>query len=60
MHVFVAIGTPCDQVLFDVATRMAPELEVVHLQVVHTTAYLASPAIALQHLLMQFAVAGRV
>ena len=60
MQMFVAFGAQRDQVLFDVATRMASELEVVHLQVLHATADLASPAIALQYLLMQFAVAGRV
>jgi len=42
------------------ATRMAPELEVVHLQLVHPAANLASPAIALQHPSMQLAVACRV
>jgi hypothetical protein len=36
---------------------MAPELEVVYLQMLHTSANLASPAIAFQHLSMQFAVA---
>ena len=49
-----------DQVLFLVATRLAAEFEVVHLQVLHATADLASPAVALQHLPMQFAVAVRI
>ena len=60
MHPFVAFGAQRDQVLFLVATRMASELEVVHLQVLHAAAHLASPAVALQHLAMQFAVARRI
>ena len=60
MHLYVAIRAERDQVLFFVATRLAAELEVVHLQMPHTTADLASPAVALHHLPMQFAVAGRI
>jgi len=56
MHLFVAFGAQRDQVVFFVATRMAPEFEVVPLQVVHATANLAAPSIALQHLSMQSAV----
>ena len=57
MHLFVAFGAECDQVLFHIATRLAAELEVVDLQILHATADLASPAVALQHLLMQVAIA---
>jgi len=60
MHLFVAFGAQRDQVVFFVATRMAPEFEVVPLQVVHATANLAAPSIALQHLSMQSAVARRI
>jgi len=56
MHAFVAVSAERDQVLFDIASRLAPEFEVVHPQVLHATADLASPAVALQHLPMQFAV----
>ena len=56
----VAFGAQRDQVLFLVATRLAAEFEVVYLQVLHAPADLASPAVALQHLPMQFAVAVRI
>jgi hypothetical protein len=57
MHQFVAVGAKCEQVLFHVATRMAAESEVVYLKLLHAAADLASPAIALQHLSMEFSVA---
>ena len=60
MHPCVAFGAQRDQVLFLVATRMAAEFEVVYLQVLHAAANLASPAVALQHLAVQFAVAVRI
>ena len=60
MHPFVALSAQRDQVLFHIATRLAAEFEVVHLQVLHATANLASPAVALQHLAVQFAVALRI
>src|SRR5208337_1214181 len=60
MRLFVTFGAQRDQVLFLIATGLTPELEVVHLQLLHATASLASPAIALQHLPMQFAVAVRL
>jgi hypothetical protein len=59
MRLFVAFSAQCDQVLFYVATRMAPEFEVVYLQLLHTTARLATPAVTLQYLSMQFAVTHR-
>jgi hypothetical protein len=52
MHLFVAVGAQCDQVLFFVAARAAAELEVVYLKVLHAPAELAAPAVALQHLAM--------
>ena len=60
MHPFVAFSAQCDQVLFLVATRLAAEFKVVHLQMLHAAASLASPAVAFQHLPMQFAVARRI
>ena len=60
MHLFVALDAQRDQVLFYVATRMAPEFEVMHVQVLHAAAHLAPPAVALQHLSVQFAVALRI
>jgi hypothetical protein len=60
MRLFVALSAKRDQVLFLVATRLAPQFEVMDLQVLQTTASLASPAVALQHLPMQFAVALRI
>ena len=52
MDLRVAVGAQCDQILFHVATRLASEFKVMHLQVLHATADLASPAVALQHLPM--------
>ncbi len=60
MHPFVAFSAHCDQVLLLVAARLAPELEVVYLKVLHAPAQLAAPAVALQHLPMQFVVAVRI
>jgi hypothetical protein len=55
----VAFSAQRDQVLFLVATRLAAEFEVVNLQILHAPADLASPAVALQYLPMQFAIARR-
>jgi hypothetical protein len=52
MHARVAFGAHRDQVLFLVATRVAAELEVVDLKVLHAPAELAAPAVTLQHLAM--------
>ena len=60
MHARVAFGAHRDQVLFLVAARVAAELEVVYLQVLHAPAELAAPAVTLQHLAMQFEVAVRI
>jgi len=46
----VAFGAQRDEVPFLAATRSTEEFAVVHLQVLHATARLASPAIAIQHL----------
>ena len=43
MHVCVTFGAERDQVVFFVATRLAAELAVVYLQVLHAAADLASP-----------------
>ena len=60
MCLFVAFGAQGDQILFHIATRLTAEFEMVYLQVLHATADLASPAVALQHPTMQFAVALRI
>jgi hypothetical protein len=56
---FVAFGAQRDQVRFLVATRLAAEFEVVHLQVLHAAAELASPAVAFQHQAVQLESASR-
>ena len=56
----VAFSAQGDQVLFHVAARLAPEPEVVHLQVSHASASLAPPVVTLQHLSMQFSVTRRI
>ena len=60
MRARMAFSAQRDQILFLVVARVAAELEVVYLQVLHATAILAAPAVALQHLAMQFAIAGGV
>jgi hypothetical protein len=57
VYLFVAFCAQCYQVLFRVATRLTAEFEVVYLQIVHAAASLALPAVAFQHLAMQFAIA---
>ena len=60
MHLFVALSAQGDQILFLVATGPATQFEVMHLQVSHAPASLASPAVALQYLPVQFAIARRI
>ena len=60
MRLFVAFRAQGDQVLFLVGTRLAAEFEVMHLQILHATAELAPPAVALQHLAMQVSIARRI
>ena len=56
MHVRVAISAQRDQVLFHVATRVASEVLVMHLEMYHGAAHLAAPVVAFKHLAMQFTV----
>ena len=56
MHPFMAFGAQGDQILFHVATRVASEALVMHLEMYHAAAHLAAPVVALQHLSMQFTV----
>jgi hypothetical protein len=56
----VAVSTQSEQTFFRIGARMASEFLVVDLQLPHAATDLASPAVALQHLPMQFAVAGRI
>ena len=51
MHARVAFSAKRDQVLFHVSARLAAQFDVMHVQVLHATADLASPAVALQYLL---------
>jgi len=60
MHPCVTFSAQRDQVLFLVAARLAAEFEVMHLQMLHAAASLAAPAVAFQHLPMQFVVAIRI
>jgi hypothetical protein len=47
MHLFVTFGAQRDQILFLVVARLTAEFEMVYLEVLHATADLASPAVAL-------------
>jgi hypothetical protein len=60
VHLFVATRAQCDQILFFIAARSAAEFEMVYLQVLHATADLAAPAVALQYLSLQFGIARRI
>ena len=60
VHLFVAFSAQRDQVVFLIAAGLAAEFEVVHLQVLHATADLAAPAVALQYLSMQVMIARRI
>jgi len=60
MNLFVTLSTQCNQILFLIAARVTTEFEVVYLEVLHTAAELASPAVTLQHLPMQFAIGPRI
>jgi hypothetical protein len=57
MHLCVTFGAKRDQVPFDVAAGVAAEFEVVYLEVLHAPAKLAAPAVTLQHLPVELAVA---
>ena len=46
--------------MFQIAPRMAAEFVVMHLQALHASASLASPAVALQYVAMQLAMAVRI
>ena len=48
MYSLMAAGTERNQVLFGIAAGAASKLNVVYLQVLHSAADLAAPAIALQ------------
>jgi hypothetical protein len=52
----VAVRTESDEVFFRIISRLAPQLDVVHLQVGPASALLAAPAIPAQHLPTQFLV----
>jgi hypothetical protein len=50
MRLCMAFSAQRDQVLFRVATRLAPEVLMMHLQMLHAAAHLTSPVVALQYL----------
>jgi len=56
VHLLVTVSAQRDQILLGIASRMASELEMVDLQVMHAAAGLASPAVALQNPAVQVAV----
>jgi len=56
MRACMAFSAQRNQVVFRITTGVAAKLEVVHLQVLHATAYLAAPSVAFQHLPIQFAI----
>ena len=60
VRALVARCAQCNQIAFFVTARLTPQFEMVHLQVLHATAILAAPSVALQYQSMQFAVALRV
>ena len=57
MHPLVAACAQRDEIQLRIAARMAPEDEMVYLQLLHAATKLAAPAVALQDLPVQFAVA---
>src|ERR1019366_6021518 len=60
MHPCVTFSAQRDQVRFLVASRLAAEFEVMDLQILHAPAELTSPAVALQHLAVQFLIVLRI
>jgi hypothetical protein len=52
----VALCAQCDQVFFGISTGMAPELPVVHLEISHYSATLASPSISPKNCFAKFLV----
>ena len=52
----VAISAERDQIFVSVVTQSAPRANVVDLEVIGTTAILASPAVTLQHFDTEFAI----
>jgi hypothetical protein len=60
MGSLMAVGTQCNQVAFDIAAGLASELEMMHLEVLHATAGLAAPAVALKNLAVQGTIPPRV
>jgi hypothetical protein len=49
MHARMAFSAQRDQVVFLIAAGLAAKLKVVYLQILHTAADLAAPAVALQY-----------
>ena len=51
MDLPVACTAKCDEILFHIASQQAARLHVMDVQILGTSASLASPAIAVEHLL---------
>jgi hypothetical protein len=56
----MACATKCDEVLFHIGSQQATRLHVMDLQILGTSALLASPAITLEHLLRTLPIGIRV
>jgi hypothetical protein len=56
MCLHMTINAQRNQILFLIATRKAPELFMVDLQILHSAAVLTAPTVALQDLLVKVAI----
>ncbi len=60
MSISVTSSTQSDQVLLRIVSQPAPRFNVVNLELIKTSAILAAPSIAHQHLLTQSLVGAQV
>jgi hypothetical protein len=60
MKLPMASTTKCDEIFFQVASQLASPLQMMDLKILGTAASLASPAIALEHLLAKSLIGIRV
>ena len=56
MNLSMALRAESDQILFGIVPRLAAKLSVVNLKIVHGAARLASPAVAVEHLVAKLVV----
>lgn len=59
MHFSVAIGADGDQILALIVTKLAAQLDMMHLEVLRSSAVLASPAIARKYLATELLISSR-